>query len=120
MNTSKYETFFSLSALHVIAGAAFKKVGKTIVDTCARPAFQLAYAALDPSCPNWVRGVCFGAAGYFICPMDLVPDVIPLIGYSDDAAVLAAAVLTAAAHINDDVKAKAESALQSLFGDFVY
>lgn len=32
------------------------------------------------------------ALGYFICPTDVVPDVIPLAGYTDDAAVIAAVV----------------------------
>jgi uncharacterized membrane protein YkvA (DUF1232 family) len=54
--------------------------------------------------------------GYFISPIDAIPDVIPFVGYSDDLGVLVAAVATVSTYITDDVKAKAKAKLQDWFG----
>ena len=39
--------------------------------------------------PLWARALVVGALGYFICPIDAIPDVIPVVGYADDVAVMA-------------------------------
>ena len=49
------------------------------------------YCAFDRQTPTHVRVVLFGALAYFISPFDFVPDMLPIIGLTDDAAVLAAA-----------------------------
>lgn len=46
----------------------------------------------DPAAPAQAKLVAIGALLYFILPVDLVPDVIPVLGYVDDAAVVTAAV----------------------------
>jgi len=48
------------------------------------------YCAFDRRTPTRVRVALFGALVYFIAPFDVIPDVIPIVGYTDDAAVLAA------------------------------
>ena len=50
------------------------------------------YCALDRSTPTYVRIALFAALAYFIDPFDVVPDMLPIIGLSDDAAVLAGAI----------------------------
>ncbi|MBS4027084.1 MAG: DUF1232 domain-containing protein [Ignavibacteriales bacterium] len=41
----------------------------------------------------WARkAIAVGALTYLISPVDAIPDVIPFIGYTDDAAIIAAAV----------------------------
>ena len=50
------------------------------------------YCALDRGTPTYVRIALFAALAYFIDPFDVVPDVLPIIGLSDDAAVLAGAI----------------------------
>lgn len=57
------------------------------------------YCALDPATPFGARAVMLGAVAYFVLPVDAIPDVIAVFGYTDDAAVIAAAVTTAGAHI---------------------
>ena len=49
------------------------------------------YCALDRKTPTYVRIALFGALAYFIDPFDVIPDVLPVIGLTDDAAVLAGA-----------------------------
>ncbi len=50
------------------------------------------YCAFDRQTPMQVRMVLLGALAYFVVPMDAVPDLLPLVGFTDDAAVLAAAM----------------------------
>ena len=57
------------------------------------------YCAFDRQTPAQVKAVLLGAIAYFVVPTDLIPDYIPVIGYTDDAAVLATAVYLVAAHI---------------------
>ena len=47
---------------------------------------------MDPKAPTAAKGVAIGALLYFVLPIDVIPDFIPVIGYADDAAVIAAAV----------------------------
>ena len=45
--------------------------------------------AADPSLPRGVRVRLLVLTGYLICPIDLVPDFLPVIGYADDAIIVA-------------------------------
>jgi uncharacterized membrane protein YkvA (DUF1232 family) len=49
------------------------------------------YCAFDRRTPTYVRIALFGALAYFIDPFDVIPDMLPIIGLTDDAAVIAAA-----------------------------
>jgi uncharacterized membrane protein YkvA (DUF1232 family) len=46
----------------------------------------------DPRAPLQGKAVAIGALLYFILPFDLIPDVLPIVGFADDAAVIASAV----------------------------
>lgn len=50
------------------------------------------YCAFDRQTPLQVRAVLIGALAYFVLPFDGVPDLMPMLGFTDDAAVLAAAM----------------------------
>ena len=50
------------------------------------------YCATDGKTPMYVKAVLMGALAYFIVPTDVIPDFVAGIGYTDDAAVLAAAI----------------------------
>jgi len=54
--------------------------------------------------------------GYFISPLDIIPDFTPLVGFSDDLGVLAAAIATVSAHITDEVRAQTAKKLKQWFG----
>jgi len=84
-----------------------------------RYALRLWYALDNPELPTKVRAVIYGALGYFILPIDLIPDFMPGVGFSDDIAVLGAAVAIASMYINQDVKDKAEQKLRDWFGDTI-
>jgi len=57
------------------------------------------FAAMDPETPAHVRMVIIGALAYFVVPTDLVPDFVIGLGFTDDAAVLAAALRTLSAYV---------------------
>ena len=50
------------------------------------------YCAFDRATPLQVRAVLLGALAYFVLPFDGIPDILPLLGFTDDAAVLATAM----------------------------
>ena len=58
------------------------------------------YCAFDRQTPLHVKAVLLGAIAYFILPTDLIPDYIPVIGYLDDAAVLAGSIKLVSSHIS--------------------
>ena len=80
-------------------------------------AFQLYYVAQSDSCPMKVKAGIIGALGYLISPFDLVPDFIPVVGYSDDALAIAFALAAAQMYITDEVKQKAKDRIREIFGD---
>lgn len=67
--------------------------------------------AKDPQTSPKVRYALLGGLGYFIMPIDALPDILPLIGYSDDMAVLAALVGTVAGAIKPEHRDKARKIL---------
>jgi uncharacterized membrane protein YkvA (DUF1232 family) len=65
------------------------------------------FCALDPKTPLWVKATAGAALAYFILPLDAIPDLMPLVGLSDDASVLAAALSAIAAHVTAEHRARA-------------
>lgn len=79
-------------------------------------ALWLYYAVQNPGTPKWARRVIYGALGYFVLPLDAIPDLAPLVGYTDDLSVMTAALATVAFYINDDVKQQASVKLHGWLG----
>lgn len=69
------------------------------------------YCATDPKTPSRVKLILLGAIAYFVLPLDAVSDFLPLIGFADDAAVLAAAITQVAGSITEEHRAKARKSL---------
>ena len=72
------------------------------------------YCAFDRDTPNHVRAVLLGAQAYFVLPVDVLPDVMPIIGFTDDAAVLAGAIRLIWTHIQPAHREAARAALARL------
>ena len=79
-------------------------------------ALQLYYVMKKPECPMHIKAAIVAALGYFILPIDLIPDVIPVVGYSDDLAAVVAALAMAQIYVDEDVEKKARNAIDSIFG----
>lgn len=67
----------------------------------AQDAVAAFYCATDPQTPRSAKAIIFGALAYFVMPADAVPDFLPLIGFTDDAAALAAAIGAISSHLRE-------------------
>ena len=70
------------------------------------------YCAFDKQTPRHVQGALLGAIAYFVLPFDFVPDMLPVLGFTDDAAVLATAIRMVASHITQEHRDAARTALK--------
>lgn len=61
---------------------------------------SLISALENPTTPNHLKALIIGAIGYIIFPLDLIPDITPLVGYTDDLASVAGIVAGVAAYTN--------------------
>ena len=67
------------------------------------------FCMLDPKTPVWVKGTVAAALAYFILPLDAIPDLLPIVGFSDDASVLAAAYAMISVHVTEAHRASAKA-----------
>jgi uncharacterized membrane protein YkvA (DUF1232 family) len=77
-----------------------------------RDALGLFYCLKDPATPAWVRLAIIGGLGYLILPLDIVPDFFPLVGWLDDAAVIASVIAAIRSRIKDRHWQQADDWLQ--------
>lgn len=89
----------------------FKVIGKDLT----YKALLLFYVLQRKDVPLWVKSAVTLALVYFISPLDAIVDLTPLIGYSDDLAVIVAALSIVSFYVNDDVKNKAKAKYRQLF-----
>ena len=69
------------------------------------------YCALDPATPTSAKAILLGALAYFIMPVDMVPDFIAVLGFTDDAAVLYMAIKRARQYITSEHRERARKFL---------
>jgi len=72
------------------------------------------YCAFDTQTPRHVQAALLGAVAYFVLPFDFVPDLLPVLGFTDDAAVLATALRMVSTHIRPDHREAARQAIDSI------
>jgi uncharacterized membrane protein YkvA (DUF1232 family) len=72
------------------------------------------YCALDKKTPMRTRGILLAALAYFVLPADSIPDVFVGIGFTDDIAVLTAALAAVRAHVTPAHRKAAREALADL------
>lgn len=81
-------------------------------------ALLLYFTLQQSSTPTWAKSIIVGALGYFILPIDLIPDFIPVAGFSDDLTALASALVAVALFVEEDTKVKAKEKLHVWFGAY--
>ena len=69
------------------------------------------YCAFDHATPLQVKAALVGALAYFVLPLDAIPDMLPLVGFTDDAAVLLTALRMVAGHVRAEHRDAARAAL---------
>jgi len=90
-----------------------KKAGVKVIYA----ALLLYYALINKQFPAREKAIILGALGYFILPTDLLPDIIPLLGFTDDLLALVFAVRTVFNHITPEIEEQAKAKIHQLFGD---
>jgi len=69
-----------------------------------------------PDTPKWAKNIIIGAIGYFISPIDAIPDLTPFLGYTDDFGVLGFGLVTIAGYVNVDVRIASRKQMLKIFG----
>ena len=72
------------------------------------------FCAFDPQTPLKVRGMLLAALAYFVLPLDIVPDVILGIGFTDDVTVLMTAIALVSANLRPEHRLQAKLALERI------
>ena len=95
----------------VIDEGVLRKVLVRAGRTIAQPALEAFEILIDPSTPTQVRMTMLAALTYLILPMDLVPDLIPIAGFSDDLVALTAVISLWSSYITPEIRNKAKRKL---------
>ena len=107
MKLASYRRYFSPARFWRKLGTFAKTAGTKTVYT----ALLLYYAYERDETPSWAKRTVLGVLGYLLMPLDAVPDLTPVLGYTDDIGVLGAGLVIVAAYVNQDVRNKARAKL---------
>ena len=102
-----------------------KKLGTKLPKVARKAGSKLVYAVLllyyvlrSKTVSNADKTKIYGALGYFLLPLDILPDFIPLAGYTDDHTAVIWALHTVWKNITPEIKAQAAAKTREWFGDF--
>lgn len=110
----KYQKHYNEQDLARKLKKAARKAGIKVIYL----ALLLYYVLKSPSVTKADKSKIWGALGYFILPIDLIPDFLPVAGYTDDLAALLWAFWSVAKNVTPEIKAQAEEKLHDWFGDY--
>ena len=109
----KYGTYYSDNRFWKKVERVAKKVGATVL----LPVFTLYYMLQDDKVPLQHKTYIVGALGYFILPIDLIPDgILPVIGFTDDIAVMTLVLKLVKDSITPEIKARANARVSEIIG----
>jgi uncharacterized membrane protein YkvA (DUF1232 family) len=93
---------------------------KTSFDKIGRPLLEkvltLYYVLIDSSTPAWAKALIIPALGYFIFPLDVIPDIIPVFGYGDDLGVIVGVLAAVTTCVTEKHNKQAQTKLADWFG----
>jgi uncharacterized membrane protein YkvA (DUF1232 family) len=114
MNNEDYTYYYSDQSFRNKIRRMAKAAGIKVVYV----ALLLYYMMKDPLVPLKAKITIMAALGYFILPADAIPDLLPVMGFSDDLSVLVLALTQIRSHLTPEIMEKARKQLLSLFGQF--
>ena len=109
----KYEQHYSASSFL----DKVTKYGKLIGITALYKAVQLWFVLQKPDVPAGTKAVIMGALGYLIAPLDFLPDLLPVLGYTDDIVAITFALIKVQGYIDEEVERKSKKLLTKIFGE---
>ena len=93
------------------------KYGKLIGINALYKAVQLWFVLQKPDVPASTKAVIMGALGYLIAPLDFLPDLMPVLGYTDDFVAITFALIKVQGYIDEEVERKSKILLAKIFGE---
>lgn len=93
------------------------KYGKIIGINALYKAVQLWFVMQKPDVPAGTKAVIMGALGYLIAPLDFLPDIMPVLGYTDDLVAITFALIKVQGYIDEEVERKSKNLLTKIFGE---
>lgn len=108
----RYAGSYSEQALFDKLGGLARAAGRELVEK----ALTLYLVLRDPGTPAWAKSTILGALGYFIMPLDAIPDFIPGAGLTDDLGILVLTLGAVATSITPRIRQAASRATDSFFG----
>lgn len=90
----------------------FKKLGYNIT----YEAMCLYHIMMDKNTPLHAKAIIASTLGYFVAPMDFIPDIAPGIGLADDASAISACLATFNHYKSEEIQEKVKIKLNSWFG----
>ncbi|WP_241657924.1 YkvA family protein [Anaerobacillus alkaliphilus] len=112
---NQHEKHFSEESFWTKVQKFSKKAGTSVVYAV----LLLYYTLQKPDVPLKVKAIITGALGYFILPLDIIPDIAAGVGYADDLTVVIFALVQVALFVDDEIKKQAKQKLRDLFGENV-
>ena len=99
----------------VIDESAFRQLLKRAGRSVARPAVEALEMLLDPATPAQTRLTLLTALTYLLIPTDLIPDLLPVAGFSDDLVAITAVLGLCRNHITPEIRQRAQRRLDQWF-----
>ena len=93
------------------------KYGKLIGINALYKAVQLWFVMQKPDVPATTKAVIMGALGYLSAPLDFLPDLMPVLGYTDDFVAITFALIKVQGYIDEEVERKSKHLLAKIFGE---
>lgn len=93
-----------------------RKYAKIIGVGAVYKVLQLWYVLQKPDVPLKQKALITGAIGYLIAPLDFIPDLTPVLGYSDDFVAITYALLQVQGYVDAEVKEKSKQFIEDIFG----
>ena len=93
------------------------KYGKLIGINALYKAVQLWFVMQKQDVPAATKAVSMGALGYLIAPLDFLPDLMPVLGYTDDFVAITFALIKVQGYIDEEVERKSKNLLAKIFGE---
>ncbi|MDO5442328.1 MAG: YkvA family protein [Bacteroidia bacterium] len=113
-NLKQYQDHYSDHGLWGKVSKVAQKAGVKVIYL----ALLFYYVLKDPMVTRKDKSLIYGALGYFILPVDLIPDAIPVVGFSDDLAALVAVYVAMKRSITPAIEAQAKEKLSKWFPNY--
>jgi uncharacterized membrane protein YkvA (DUF1232 family) len=94
-----------------------QEIAKNVGQKTVYMVLLMYYSFIRKETPHWAKNIIIGVIGYLLTPFDAVPDLTPIIGYTDDIGVLTFGLVTIACYVNQEVRKQAREKLEQWFGE---